>query len=175
MNKNRPVSPSHKVLCFAIPSLQAGGMERVMSEISLHISAKKEVKLHLILYGIDRGIFYEAVTNEILDDEQTLASYFDIICRFTKREFKESLKFLTLDSFIFFFYTHTSQYHLVLKCDNEDIDTSKLEEVSETIIESFLKKHEEDLKAFNGEISHFKSFSKDIMHILDSKFESLFA
>ncbi|MFW9901563.1 MAG: hypothetical protein ACFFDY_09755 [Candidatus Thorarchaeota archaeon] len=119
--------------------------------------------------------YHNFIDDDSLEDEQTLASYFDIICRFTKREFKESLKFLALDSFIFFFYTHKSQYHLVLKCVNEEIDKSKLEEVSETIIESFLKKHEEDLKDFNGEISHFKSFSKDIMHILDSKFESLYA
>jgi len=121
------------------------------------------------------ALFYHNFIDDSLEDEQTLASYFDIICRFTKREFKESLKFLALDSLIFFFYTHKSQYHLILKCVNEEIDKSKLEEVSETIIESFLKKHEDDLKDFNGEISHFKSFSKEIKHILDSKFESLYA
>ncbi|MFX1570001.1 MAG: hypothetical protein ACFFCV_16725 [Promethearchaeota archaeon] len=122
------------------------------------------------------ALFYHNFINgDGLEDEQTLASYFDIICRFIKREFKESLKFLTLDSLIFYFYTHKSQYHLVLKCDNEDIDTLKLEEVSETIIKTFLKQYEDDLKDFNGEISHFKSFSKDIMNILENKYESLYA
>ena len=119
--------------------------------------------------------YHNFINDDSLEDEQTLASYFDILCKFTKREFKESLKFLTLDSLIFFFYTHKSQYHLVLKCDNEDIDTSKLEEVSEIIIERFLKKYKEHLEDFNGEISLFKSFSKDILHIFESKFESLYA
>ncbi len=118
------------------------------------------------------ALFYQnLVDNEILDDEQTLASYFDIICKFTKREFKESLKFITLDRSIFFFYTHKSQYHLVLKCDNENIDKKQLEKFSETIIENFLKNYEDILKDFNGEISHFKSFSKEIMNILASKYE----
>jgi len=118
------------------------------------------------------ALFYQnLVDNEILDDEQTLASYFDIICKFTKREFKESLKFLTLDSSIFFFYTHKSQYHLVLKCDNENINRKQLEKFSETVIEDFLKTYEDFLKDFNGEISHFKSFSKELMNILASKYE----
>ncbi len=115
--------------------------------------------------------YHNFANNDRLEDEQTLASYFDIICKFTKREFKESLKFLTLDSSIFFFYNHKSQYHLVLKCDNEDIDKKQLEKFSETILENFLKNYEDILKDFNGEISHFKSFSKEIMNILVSKFE----
>ena len=117
--------------------------------------------------------YHNFINDDNLDDEQTLASYFDIICRFTKREFKESLKFLTLDSLIFFFYTHKSQYHLVLKCDNKEMDKLKLEEFSEIIINNFLKKYEDVLKDFNGEISNFKSFSKDIIYILDTKFENL--
>ncbi|MFW9999585.1 MAG: hypothetical protein ACFE9Q_06880 [Candidatus Hodarchaeota archaeon] len=118
------------------------------------------------------ALFYHNFLNENrLNDEQSLASYFDIICRFTKREFKESLKMLTLDSLIFFFYTHKSQYHLVLKFDNEELDKKQLETFSETIIENFLKNYNEVLKDFNGEISHFKSFSKDIMKILAAKFE----
>ena len=41
---------------------------------------------------------------------------------------------------------------------------------SETLIENFLKNYKDVLKDFNGEISHFKSFSKEIMNILSSKF-----
>lgn len=47
-----------KKLCLAIPSLQAGGMERVMSELVGYFSQKSEVEVHLVLYGITREIFY---------------------------------------------------------------------------------------------------------------------
>lgn len=41
-----------------IPSLQAGGMERVMSELAWYFSEKEDVELHLVLYGINREIFH---------------------------------------------------------------------------------------------------------------------
>lgn len=47
-----------KKLCFVIPSLQAGGMERVMSELLRYFSSKNGIELHVILYGITREIFY---------------------------------------------------------------------------------------------------------------------
>jgi GalNAc-alpha-(1->4)-GalNAc-alpha-(1->3)-diNAcBac-PP-undecaprenol alpha-1,4-N-acetyl-D-galactosaminyltransferase len=53
-----------KNLCFAIHSLQAGGMERVMSELLNYFSSKKEYKVHLILYGAKRDIFYD-ISKEI--------------------------------------------------------------------------------------------------------------
>ena len=53
-----------KNLCFAIQSLQAGGMERVMSELLNYFSSKKEYKVHLILYGAKRDIFYD-ISKEI--------------------------------------------------------------------------------------------------------------
>ena len=46
-------------ICLIIPSLQAGGMERVMSEIISVLTSKPGLELHLILYGISREIFYE--------------------------------------------------------------------------------------------------------------------
>jgi GalNAc-alpha-(1->4)-GalNAc-alpha-(1->3)-diNAcBac-PP-undecaprenol alpha-1,4-N-acetyl-D-galactosaminyltransferase len=46
-------------IAFLIPSLQPGGMERVMSEIIEFCSRKPEVELHLVLFGIKREIFYE--------------------------------------------------------------------------------------------------------------------
>jgi GalNAc-alpha-(1->4)-GalNAc-alpha-(1->3)-diNAcBac-PP-undecaprenol alpha-1,4-N-acetyl-D-galactosaminyltransferase len=49
---------SKKKICLVIPSLQAGGMERVMSEIARYFARKDEIELHLILYGITREIFY---------------------------------------------------------------------------------------------------------------------
>jgi GalNAc-alpha-(1->4)-GalNAc-alpha-(1->3)-diNAcBac-PP-undecaprenol alpha-1,4-N-acetyl-D-galactosaminyltransferase len=47
-----------KTICLVIHSLQAGGMERVMTELANHFAKKDAVKLHLILYGINRDIFY---------------------------------------------------------------------------------------------------------------------
>lgn len=45
-------------LCLVIPSLQAGGMERAMSELATYFSSKETLELHLILYGITREVFY---------------------------------------------------------------------------------------------------------------------
>ena len=110
--------------------------------------------------------YHNFINNDRLDDEQSLASYFDIICRFTKNSFKESLRTLVLDSFIFFFYTHKSNYHLVLKCENEKYNKDVLESISEKIIKKFLLKYKKELKDFNGETSLFISFSEDIIEIL---------
>ena len=118
------------------------------------------------------ALFYHNFVNkDRIKDEQTLASYFDIICRFTKREFNESLNILTLDSFIFFFYTHSSSFHLVLKCDNKDIDKNQLQKFSKTIIDKFLINYNDFLEDFNGEISIFKPFSKEIEKIINSQFK----
>lgn len=50
-------------LCLVIPSLQAGGMERVMSELTRYFASKEEIDVHLILYGISREIFYAVPEN----------------------------------------------------------------------------------------------------------------
>lgn len=132
----------------------------------------KMIRELMIINQSGIALFYHNfINNERLDDEQSLASYFDIICRFTKRNFKESLKTLTLDSFIFFFYTHSSRYHLVLKCTNKNIDKNLLESISERILEEFLKKYKDALKDFNGEVSIFQSFSELLSNILDLKTE----
>lgn len=52
-----------KDICFVIHSLQAGGMERVMSELLHFFAAKKEYTVHLVLYGIKRDVFYEIPNN----------------------------------------------------------------------------------------------------------------
>jgi len=51
---------------LAIPSLQAGGMERVMSELAVYFAKDKNIELHLILYGITREIFYTVPHNCII-------------------------------------------------------------------------------------------------------------
>lgn len=113
--------------------------------------------------------YHNFINDEGLEDQQSLASYFDIICRFTKRNFKESLKTLTLDSFIFFFYTHKSRFHLVLKCKKGNYDKKMLESISESIIEKFLEKYGNYLEDFNGEISKFKSFTTELTEFTYSK------
>jgi len=53
-------------ICLVIPSLQAGGMERVMSELAWYFSTKNNVEIHLILYGIKQEIFYSIPENIII-------------------------------------------------------------------------------------------------------------
>lgn len=116
------------------------------------------------------ALFYHNLTKDHkIDDKQSLASYFDVICRFTKQSFKESLRMLTLDSYVFYFYTHKSHFHLVIKCENKKLDKKILEDLAESIIENFLEKYKEVLEDFNGEISLFSSFSDVIERILTSK------
>jgi glycosyltransferase involved in cell wall biosynthesis len=48
-----------KKLCLLIPSLSAGGMERVMSQLAFFFCQKDDLEMHLVLYGKDTEIFYE--------------------------------------------------------------------------------------------------------------------
>ncbi len=48
----------NKILCCVIPSLQAGGMERVMSELITYSASRENLEIHLILYDSSREIFY---------------------------------------------------------------------------------------------------------------------
>jgi len=52
-------------VCFVIPSLQAGGMERVMSELCYYFVGKPNIEIHLILYSRNREIFYK-IPDEII-------------------------------------------------------------------------------------------------------------
>ena len=113
--------------------------------------------------------YHNFVDVNLIDDQQSLASYFDIICRFTKNSFKESLRMLTLDSFVFFFYTHKSNYHLVLKCGNKEINKNLLEDIAESILTAFLTEFKNSLEDFKGEISEFKPFSEIVESLVSSK------
>jgi GalNAc-alpha-(1->4)-GalNAc-alpha-(1->3)-diNAcBac-PP-undecaprenol alpha-1,4-N-acetyl-D-galactosaminyltransferase len=53
-------------ICLVIHSLQAGGMERVMSELTGYFATKEDIETHLILYGITREIFYPIPDNVIV-------------------------------------------------------------------------------------------------------------
>jgi len=46
-------------ILFLIPSLQIGGMERVMSQLLIEFSKKNNIEIHLMLYGKTREIVYD--------------------------------------------------------------------------------------------------------------------
>ncbi|OJV37858.1 MAG: hypothetical protein BGO33_07920 [Bacteroidia bacterium 43-41] len=52
-----------KKIVFLIPTLQLGGMERVMSELVNYFSKKSYVEVHLVLYGKRREVFYDLSDN----------------------------------------------------------------------------------------------------------------
>ena len=116
------------------------------------------------------ALFYRDFSgSNVIKDQQSLASYFDLICRFTKNQFKESLKTISLDNSIFFFYTHKSGLHIIFKCDNDTFDRELLESLADKIIDNFIKKFRTDLKDFNGEISNFHTFSHVLEKVIESK------
>lgn len=61
---------STKRICLAIPSLKAGGMERVMSEVANDFANRKNVEVHLLLFGKEREIFYDIEPNIIVHRPQ---------------------------------------------------------------------------------------------------------
>ena len=52
-----------KKLCLVIPTLQAGGMERVMSELAWYFSGKNQLETHMVLYGRNPEVFYKIPGN----------------------------------------------------------------------------------------------------------------
>ena len=54
---------NRKKVVFAIPTMESGGMERVMSEIVTYFSVIPQVECHLIIYGKSRVNFYEIPSN----------------------------------------------------------------------------------------------------------------
>lgn len=55
-----------KRICLVIPSLQAGGMERVMSELANYFCKTSLYEVHLVLFGLTREIFYPVPDNLII-------------------------------------------------------------------------------------------------------------
>jgi GalNAc-alpha-(1->4)-GalNAc-alpha-(1->3)-diNAcBac-PP-undecaprenol alpha-1,4-N-acetyl-D-galactosaminyltransferase len=51
---------------LAIHSLQVGGMERVMSELSGYFCQKRDLEVHMVLYGRKPEIFYKVPDNLII-------------------------------------------------------------------------------------------------------------
>jgi hypothetical protein len=111
--------------------------------------------------------YYNISGKKISVDQQSLAAYFDLICRFTKSKFKESLRILTLDNYVFFFFSHESGLHIIFKCDKQIFDKESLEKLAKILIEKFLEEYKDKLTNFNGEISPFYSFSDNVLKLLD--------
>ena len=84
------------------------------------------------------AVFYYTLSDDNSVDQQALASYFDLIIRFTKHNFKENLKSITLENHVFYFYTHLSGLHLIFKCLNQQFDSEMLESLAEKLIKNFL-------------------------------------
>ena len=55
-----------KNICLIIPSLQAGGMERVMCELAGYLCKNRNDEIHLVMYGINPHIFYAVPENLII-------------------------------------------------------------------------------------------------------------
>jgi GalNAc-alpha-(1->4)-GalNAc-alpha-(1->3)-diNAcBac-PP-undecaprenol alpha-1,4-N-acetyl-D-galactosaminyltransferase len=55
-----------KKIAFLIPSLQPGGMERVMSELIGFFNSKPNLEIHLVLFGLSREVFYEIPSSVII-------------------------------------------------------------------------------------------------------------
>ena len=53
------MTKQHIVIAMVIHSLQAGGMERVMSELANYFSKLDRVKVHLVLFGRNMNVFYD--------------------------------------------------------------------------------------------------------------------
>ena len=60
------MNSSLRKLCLVIPSLQLGGMERVMTELSHYFCAKENLEVHLVLYGINPELFHKIPINLII-------------------------------------------------------------------------------------------------------------
>jgi len=55
-----------KKICLVIPSLHAGGMERVMSELASYFCFKPLIEVHVVMYGMKPDIFYPFPDNIII-------------------------------------------------------------------------------------------------------------
>ncbi|MHA1670035.1 MAG: hypothetical protein ACTSV5_05580 [Promethearchaeota archaeon] len=101
---------------------------------------------------------------------QIIASYFDQICRFAKYGFQESIDSLKLNKSIFYFHTHPiSRVHLIIKTDSKtDSRRSKrkmLNLKANYILNQFVTKYKSFLENFDGNVTRFKSFSKDLENL----------
>jgi len=133
----------------------------------------------IILSNNGIPLFYHNFLNNLNSnpDFQIIASYFDQICRFAKYGFQESIDSLKLHKSIFYFHTHPfSRVHLILKCDIKTDSRSKrkiLNAKANYILDRFIRKYNSVLENFDGNVTRFKSFSKDLEELDKLKVDQL--
>jgi GalNAc-alpha-(1->4)-GalNAc-alpha-(1->3)-diNAcBac-PP-undecaprenol alpha-1,4-N-acetyl-D-galactosaminyltransferase len=59
-----------KTLAFVIPTLQAGGMERVMTELANQVVQRHYLEIHMIMFGKSPEIFYDIDSKVIIHTPQ---------------------------------------------------------------------------------------------------------
>ena len=114
------------------------------------------------------AVFYYTLSDDNTVDQQSLASYFDLIIRFTKHNLNESLKSISLENHIFYFYTHQSGLHLIFKCLNKQFDSEMLDWLAEKLVKNFLTIYKDKIDNFNGEVSNFSSFIDFVTEVFNS-------
>jgi len=57
---------------LVIPTLQAGGMERVMSELAGYFCQKGDLEVHMVLYGNNTNVFYKVPGNLEIHKPKTI-------------------------------------------------------------------------------------------------------
>ncbi|MFX1237741.1 MAG: hypothetical protein ACFFAS_11370 [Promethearchaeota archaeon] len=123
----------------------------------------------LILNQSGIALFHHSFSGQSQFDIQLIASYFDLICRYTKKKMHASLKSFTLEKHIIFFYSFSPGLHLVFICNNMELNMDILELLADLIMENFIVMFKDNLNKFNGEISVFRSFSHVVENIINIK------
>ena len=124
----------------------------------------------MILNKAGIAVFYHNFIDRKTNDIQLVASYFALLCRYTRKNLKLNLKSFTLQDRKFFFYSHKSGLHVVFICEIKSYNDNIFNYLGDIIIKKFLKLYKKQLNNFNGEISLFKPFSKVLEHTINPKF-----
>jgi glycosyltransferase involved in cell wall biosynthesis len=53
------MSKKSEIICLLLPTLQAGGMERVMAQLAVYFCSKASDEVHLVLYGRNIQMYYD--------------------------------------------------------------------------------------------------------------------
>jgi hypothetical protein len=71
---------SRTKIALLLPSLHAGGMERVMSELANYFSLQNKTEVHLILFGKSPEIFYQLNKNVVIYKINDKFVLFHVFC-----------------------------------------------------------------------------------------------
>jgi len=123
----------------------------------------------MILNKAGIALFYHNFTDRKMKDIQIVAGYFDLICRYTRSSLNDTLKSFALQDRRIFFYSHKSGLHVVFICENKAYKEKIFNYLADIIIQKFIRLYNKELEKFNGEISSFKSFSKELEKTIKPK------